>query len=339
MPTPTERAPGTDAALRLARARALVPDAVQADVADIGVGVGVVRGDAAHVWLTSRHARGLGPALLWSRRRGARSLRLVAERDGGLLARRAGEFAPERIAVEVVDARLAPVAAAPHAAPVDPPAAAEALAATIAGAGADVVREHGVVTGEVLGLEVCRVVVDAETGAARLEVGVGAHDRETFAMLHGAEPLPEALARVVARVRAARDLRASPGASTTAADPLARLAAERRARHALLADPSLVGATTLAPAEPPVPRDNVRDAVPCAAVGADADGRPLVVVCAAGADPDVVPWAADARTRLAGRDAALVVAMAARNAVPAIRALGDALRAPARFVDLPAHLG
>lgn len=335
MPTPTERAPGTDAGLRLARARALVADAVPAEIADLGVGVGVVRGDTAHVWLTSRHARGLGPALLWSRRRGARCLRLVAERDGGLLARRAGEFAPDHVAVEVLDARLAPVAAAPHAARVAPPAAAEALAATIAAAGADVVCEHGVVTGEVLGLEVCRVVVDPDTGAARLEVGVGAHDRETFAMLHGAEPLPAALARVVARVRAARDEPASSDAPPTAADPLARLAAERRARHALLADPSRVGAATLAPAEPPVPRDNVRDAVPCAAVGTGADGRPMVVVCAAGADPDVVPWAADARLRLADPGAALVVAMAARNAMPAIRALGDALRVPARFVDLP----
>ncbi len=78
MPTPTERAPGTDAALRLARARALVPDAAPTEIADLGVGVGIVRGDAAHVWLTSRHARGLGPALLWSRRHGARSVRIVA---------------------------------------------------------------------------------------------------------------------------------------------------------------------------------------------------------------------------------------------------------------------
>jgi hypothetical protein len=324
MPTPTDAVPV------LLRARALVPDARPEEVADLGLGLGVVRDGAAHVWLTARHARGLGPALLWARRRGARSLRLVAERDGGLLARRADMFAPGRCAVTVVDARLAPVAAAAHAPSPAVPPSAEAFSETIAASGADVVREHGVLTGEVVGLEVCRVAVDASTGAARLEVGVGAHDRETFAMLHGAEPPPDALARVVARVREAR---ASSRAG--AADPLARLAAERATRHAALAEPALVGAARLEAAEPPTPRDNVRDAVPCAAVGVDPQGRPLVAVFAASADPDVVPWAADARARLAGSEARLVVAMAPRNSVAAIRALADDLRVPARFVDLP----
>ena len=51
------------------------------------------------------------------------------------------------------------------------------------------VVEHGVVTGEVRGLEVCRVVDDRTTGdGVRLEVGVGAHDREAFAIIHGDVP-------------------------------------------------------------------------------------------------------------------------------------------------------
>ena len=324
--------------LPLARARALVPDAAPEDVADLGIGVGIVRGDAAHVWLTSRHARGLGPALLWARRHGARRLRVVAERDAGLLARRAAEWDPARMAVEVLDARLAPVAAAPHEPSPAVPAAAEALAATIAGAGAEPVREHGVLAGEVLGLEVCRVAVDAATGAARLEIGVGVHDRETFGLLHGAEPPSEALARVVERVRAAREPHGA-GARATAADPLARLADERRERQRAIADPARVDAATLAPVEPPVARDNVRDAVPCAAHGTDARGRELVVVFAAEADPDVVPWAADARLRCAAPDARLVLAMASRNAMPAIRASAEALRVPAEFVDPSARRG
>ncbi len=50
------------------------------------------------------------------------------------------------------------------------------------------------------GLEVCRVVDDPATGAVRLEVGVGAHDREAFAIMHGDVPTVEALAGVVRAV-------------------------------------------------------------------------------------------------------------------------------------------
>ncbi len=54
-------------------------------------------------------------------------------------------------------------------------------------AGVEVVVEHGVIRGEVRGLEVARV------GGRRrrrrpLEVGVGRHDREAFAMVHGDLP-------------------------------------------------------------------------------------------------------------------------------------------------------
>jgi hypothetical protein len=79
--------------------------------------------------------------------------------------------------------------------------------------------------------------------------------------------------------------------------------------------------------------------VPCAAHGTDARGRELVVVFAAEADPDVVPWAADARLRCATPDARLVLAMASRNAMSAIRASAEALRVPAEFVDPSARRG
>ena len=48
-------------------------------------------------------------------------------------------------------------------------------------------------------------------------------------------------------------------------------------------------------APPPVPRANLKDPVPCVAVGVDADGEPVVVVCSVGIDLDLVPFAADAR--------------------------------------------
>ena len=113
-----------------------------------------------------------------------------------------------------------------------PPSASEAhlaLAADIEAAGADVVVEHGVVTGEVRGLEVCRVV-DVDGGGVRLEVGVGRHDREAFAIIHGDVPKGAALAGVVAAVVAARSARA-PG------HPLNRLAPERLLRWRIEQEP------------------------------------------------------------------------------------------------------
>ena len=62
-------------------------------------------------------------------------------------------------------------------------------------AGTEVVIEHGVVAGEVLGLEVARVL--DEDGVAKLRIGVGAHDREMFKMLHGDVSTIEQLQKVV----------------------------------------------------------------------------------------------------------------------------------------------
>ncbi len=71
----------------------------------------------------------------------------------------------------------------------------ESLVELLHAAGVEVVRQGGVVSGEVLGLEIARVVVDAS--GSRLEVGVGRHDREAFSVMHGDIPAAEALATVV----------------------------------------------------------------------------------------------------------------------------------------------
>ena len=74
--------------------------------------------------------------------------------------------------------------------------------------------------GEVLGLEVCRAIVDddrpaADGPGARLDVGIGEHDREAFRLVHGDGPVEEALARVVGEVAAHR----RPGRATPRAQP------------------------------------------------------------------------------------------------------------------------
>ena len=190
--------------------------------------------------------------------------------------------------------------------------------------GAVPVVEHGVLAGEVAGLEVCRALRDPHTGECRLEVGVGAHDREAFLLIHGAVPTVEALRRVVAAVSEHR----APGAEP---HPLNRLGAERALRARLVNEPERVGAVSLLPAEPPAPRANLKDAVPCVARGERAHGSRVVVVCSTGVDLDVVPWAADARAFL-DPDADLVIAVPERDASAVTRSLAAALRSPATVV-------
>lgn len=267
--------------------RALVGDhlaqPVDAPASTFAPGAALVHAGEAWVYLDDRPARRLGAALAWALRAGADRLHVVAESATGILARRAGEFAMPVSVWHAEGRALLPAVPEPLPVPSPAPPEHERFRPVIEAGGAVPIVEHGVLAGEVRGLEVCRVVDDPITGAARLEVGIGAHDREAFQMLHGDEPTADALARVVATVAAHR----TPGA---ARHPFNTLAAERLLRWRLIEQPELVGAAALEPMAPPVVRDNVKDAVPCVAVGAD-----VVVVCGSGADLDLIPYAADAR--------------------------------------------
>jgi hypothetical protein len=77
--------------------------------------------------------------------------------------------------------------------------------------------------------------------------------------------------------------------------PLNRLAAERLLRWRLERAPESIGLAALGPSEPPVPRRNVKERVPCTARGHRAGGSPVLVVCSVGVDLDVIPYATDAR--------------------------------------------
>jgi hypothetical protein len=273
--------------------------------------------------LLDRDARlGLGPAVIWALRRNAVRLHLLAGDATGLLARRATAF---RLPVRVwlVEGR-ALIEALPDdlAAPAELPDEHRQFEALIVEAGAVPVVEHGVLTGEVEGLEVCRVVTDPDSGEVRLDVGVGAHDRETFQLLHGDRPKVEALAGVVAAVSPHRQ----PGAGI---HPLNRLGASRGLRAALIARPALVGATQVVPTDPPFARPNVKDAVPCVGL-ATIDGAPALVICSTGVDLDVVPFATDAR--LAAGVRPCVVVVPTRDLLPAQRLLADNLVEPVQFV-------
>ena len=294
------------------------------------LGPAVVIGDEGWVVAVEHSHHALAVAHLWAASTGVERVHLVVENDQGVVARRSRYFARATTVWVYVDNELVQATSAVHEPVRRVPASHERFASLIADCGVDVVREHGVLSGEVLGLEVCRVVEDsAEPDGVRLEIGVGMHDRETFRLVHGMQATGEQLINVA---RTVADIRRNP----TAQHPLARLALERRLRSRLLENPGLLGATRAWAAEPPVVRTNVKDAVPCVAMAERHDGSTVVVACTSIADLDVIGFGADARDRLAS-DADLIVVTMPGNVTPSIRRLGEMLRRPATFRELEAH--
>jgi hypothetical protein len=187
-----------------------------------------------------------------------------------------------------------------------------------------------VLAGEVAGLEICRAVF-GEDNAPRLDVGIGAHDREAFALVHGRhDDIGPVLAELVRMLASHR----RPGAAPHA---LNRLARERYLRHRLVATPGLLGLVELQPVPPPVARTNLKEPVPCVALGAAPDGAPVVVVCSAGVDLDLVPFGADARAALGRPAAPLVLAVPEGDDHAALRLLAARLVHPAAVVAVPAE--
>lgn len=277
------------------------------------------------VLAAERPASALGGAMAWGRRAGVGELHVLVDDGAGELARRASQFVSPPVVWRIdgrdlVAAEPAPIGPEP---PLPPDAA--AFVAMIETAGADPVVEHGVLRAEVLGLEVARVVSDHE--GTRIEVGVGAFDREAQRMVHGDRPADQSLAAAVAAVRSVR----RPDAPSHQVN---QLALERWMRAVLVRRPALVGATSLTLAPSPVIRTDLRQRAPAPATGADGDGRPLLVVCSTGIDVDLVPAAADARLA-DGRGARLVLVVPEADDHPLTRTLADALVEPAGVVTLP----
>jgi len=307
---------------------------------------------AAWVLIEGRLHDALGRALAWAVGHHAESLDLIAggdaddqaDDDAGALARRARHFELPIRVWRPVGRTLQRVAPTPLLPPPPAPPAHLELRPLIAAGGADPIVEHGVVAGEVRGLEVCRVVGEPTTGSfvgepttglfddgdalrregVHLEVGVGAADREAFQLLHGDVPTIEALADVVERVRAHR----SPSA---AQHPLNRLARERYLRWQAVDDPRSIGLRSLEPAQPPMPRRNLKDPVPCVASGRDADDRPVTAVFSSGVDLDLLPYVADVA---ATTDDRLLVVLPRRDLLPLTRRVASLLTVPVDFATL-----
>lgn len=317
--------------IALVRLRAIVSAQLgtcEGEPSEFGQAVGVVISDVAWVLLTGRHERGLGPALIWALRNKAKSLKLFSEAKSGDLARCAKNF---KFSIEVfeVDGPTTAKLSVPKAVKnIEVSVADEMFAGFISSSGAEVTREHGIISGEVAGLEVCRVVHDETDGLqeSRLEIGVGVHDRETFQMLHGRTATIESLRKVVDEVAARRAVGAP-------VHPLNQLARERILRHAVCQSPQLIGAESLIAVQPPMPRANVKDLVPCCATGVSKTGQKIVAVFSIGIDPDVVTFGADAREQI-NSNAELVFVSPTRDIVPAVTSLAEMLSRPAKFVGV-----
>lgn len=283
--------------------------------------------DRCWVLVADGAERRLGGALAVAQRAGVAEVHLVVDdpEAAATLARRAGAFRTPPIIWRSEGQDLLEVTPAPPAADPAPAPGAELYRPVLEAAGLDPVVEGGHLTGELLGLEVARVVV-GDDGVARMEAGVGRFDREVGAMMFADLGEVDALARAVELVGRYR----RPGAER---HPLNQLVPERWLRRAVLDDPSLVGATELRAVGSALPRQNLTEEGIATAVGLGSDGNDVVVVCSAGVYLDLVPAAAD--DRLTHRpDARLVLALAQRDAVPITADLAALLGAPAEIVAL-----
>jgi hypothetical protein len=279
----------------------------------------------------------LGGSIIWASRLGATQLHILSEHFDGHDARRAAYFGHSGCVVTLwkIDGReLQRLEPAPLPVPVEPPATHRAFLPLIQRCGADALVDHGTVTGEVLGLEVARVVAFPDA-APELHIGVGRHDRLAHQMLHpGAEAVESSLIDVVATVRQFRNADAPPHPANT-------LVRQRWLRAMVVADPLLVGLDVgleLAGTADAVGRNILRSAAGTSpmrlkgAAPAIARTDGLIVACTAGLDLDAVGDAADARAWHEPKARLVVVATEDHRA---LRLLVADLLLPAELVIAP----
>lgn len=314
--------------------RALLRDHLGTD--DVGspmpfsLGAGCASADSSEVWLfiDGVATRALGASLIVASKAvgASATVNILAERDTGVLARRAEYFTRDIRVWHVDDRHLLPAVAEPFMPRVHPHSEHLAFVPLIETCGATAVVEHGVVAGEVLGLEICRVVDDVDSGATRLEVGVGAHDREAFALIHGHIPTEQALRDVVDSVARHRQ----PGAEP---HPLNALGAERLMRARAVQEPGAIGMKSVEVHESPVVRTNVKDAIPCVANAVDKNDVECVVTFVHGVDLDAVSFALDAG-KYVNPGARVAIAARSIDLPTPVRSLVNEARVHVDFVEV-----
>tara|TARA_B100000700_G_scaffold237381_1_gene263546 strand:- start:6033 stop:7049 length:1017 start_codon:yes stop_codon:yes gene_type:complete len=194
------------------------------------------------------------------------------------------------------------------------------------GAGVEPLLEHGIWRGEVLGLEVVRVVDETDIsvdGGPVVRVGVGRFDREAGALMHGGRSDSEALAAAADLVRAQRRVGAG-------AHPLATLARERWLRHDICVSPETVDLVDLVPVDPADERSSLRDPSPAPAIGTGLEGERVLVVCSVGVDPRLLGAACELVLR--ERPDRVLVVLPNRDVLTPVKRAMERLQVPALVV-------
>jgi hypothetical protein len=291
-------------------------------------GSAVQAGDDLWVLVADDAERGFGRALLLATRHPFAALHVVHEdpAEAPRDARRAASLTLPTDVWTVEGTELRAAAPAPLPTPPDPPSGPEVaeLVGLLTSADVEVVAESGVITGEIHGLEVARVRI-GDDGRPVLDVGVGRFDQEATALLHADLPTRDAVVRAASMVRDLRRRDATP-------HPVNRLARERWLRTQVLERPALVGLEALVPISPPVPRRNVKEPWPAAAIGHRPSGVPVLVVCTVGVDLTWVPFTVDLLER--ERPGELLVVLPPRDLLPAQHRLAALLPVRSTFVPL-----
>ena len=310
-----------------------VPEGVEAATSVIGASLNDRVGGRTWVLVDDDPARRLGMALALAVRGSTthtpNALDLIVDHSdpdaAAVLARRATLLATP-VTVWLADGpALTAAEPAPVAVDEPPHPSAELYRPVLVAAGLTPVVEGGELLGEVLGLEVARVVVD-EAGEAHVEAGVGRFDREAGAMMFAHLGETDAVARAVDVVRAERR-------PTAQRHPLNQLVPERWLRAVVMANPQLVGASELRAVGSALPRRNLNEIGVASAVGVDLDGDPLVVTCSTSIHLDLVPSGADDRLTHAPR-ARLVLAVPHDDAMGITHELAALLTDPAEVVTV-----
>ncbi|MEX0767774.1 MAG: hypothetical protein WD029_04805 [Microthrixaceae bacterium] len=285
------------------------------------------------VLLSEASTRALSAALIWAAQQPAQKLTVFTDDRAGELARFASYFQLAEQSIELrwiqgSESRTVPAQSVPEAAAM--PQRQALLEQQLLDEGLEVVHEHGVTRGELLGLEVARLVVwPSEFGGddeLHLEVGVGRFDRDAHAAVRPDQSAVEDLSHTVSIIRDHR----FPAAPSHAVQRLSR---ERWLRATLIEQPALVGATELTALGMTSEATGLRDPFPAAALGTAVDGSPLLVVCSCGVDLALVPLAADLREQV-NSDASLLLALPMKDHHVATKWLASMLRRPSELIDL-----
>ena len=285
-------------------------------------GAALIEPSAKHAWvlIDDGDPTRLGSALMLATSQRLNSLDVLVEGSpsgAGVVARRA-DFFPNVQVWQVRGRSLEPVTPVDLLDDDDEPD--PVTVAVLESHGLEAIFEHGVLRGEILGLEVARTV------GGRLEVGVGRYDRSARTEMRPAEDVHAALDEAAAAVRRLRRPNAPPHPANT-------LARSRWLRSLACSHPDSLGLAGLAPVAPPLPWFDLTEVASSPALGTRPSGEQVVAVFSVGVDPDLVPTAADCYAHYARSGAGLWLAIPEGDDLPVVRSLVSTLR-----IDAEIHL-